>query len=458
MPNNLNPALRAFSDEPLLIDPTKADLVSSTLQHLSSDPEASALLNERQISAGSGDEFWGGDEHPFRPYTVHDGVLQIPVQGVLINRLSYQIGRWATGYRYIQAALERGMRDPDVRAIALIVDSPGGEVAGCFELVDKIYDAGGTKPIRAFASDHAFSAAYALASAAGEVVVSRSGGTGSIGVVTMHVDMSEALEQMGLKVTFIFAGNHKVDGNPYEKLPDEVKGRIQERIDRIYGVFTSTVARNRDMEEDAVRETEALTFDAEDSTARGLADRIGALDEEMVTFIQEVTEAEEEQMAITQEQLDKAVADARAEGHAEGLKAGKAEGETAGQTAERERAAAIMGSEEAKTRPAAARMMVDLGVPADKASEQLAKLPEEATAPKTGDDQGQGQGQQTQGQGQGQQTQGKSAFELAMENGNPDVGADANGQGSGTQEDPDAAVVNDIFGSVGYGPAPQRQN
>jgi len=87
---------------------------------------------------------------------------------------------------------------------------------------------------------------------------------------------------MGIKLTLIYAGKHKVDGNAYEKLPDSVKGRIQERIDRIYGVFTSTVARNRGIDDNAVRATEALTFDAQDSTAQGFADRIGALEEEMV--------------------------------------------------------------------------------------------------------------------------------------------------------------------------------
>lgn len=429
--NNLHPMVQSFTNEPLMIDPNRAELVSSTLQYLATDPEGLELLNAKSGPV-SDDDFWAADEHPYRPYNVTNGVLQIPVQGTLINRFSYQFGRWATGYKYIESALARGLADPQVTAIAMIVDSPGGDVAGCFELVDKIYEGRTQKPIRAFAADHAYSAAYALASAASEIVVSRSGGTGSVGVTTGHMDVSGAMDRMGVKMTLIYAGKHKVDGNSFEKLPDSVKGRIQDRIDRIYGVFTSTVARNRGIDESIVRDSNALTYDAQDSIAQGFADKIGALDEEMVIFTQEVAETEDEQMSITQEQMDAAVAAARSEGVAEGQKAGS----TAGAEAERTRVSTILGSDEAKNRPAAAQMMIDLGVDADKASVQLAKLPEEVKAEAAPAPKPEGK---------------KSGFEAAMENGNPDVGAEG---GPGGKEE--MSVVDSIFASVGH--APVRAN
>jgi signal peptide peptidase SppA len=421
--------VQSFVNEPVMFDGSKADALSATLNHLSSDPEALAMLNERM---GSMDDFWQRDEHPYRPYIVQNGVLQIPVQGVLINRLGYQLGSWATGYRYIEAALIRGMNDPEVKGIALVINSGGGQVAGCFELVDYIHSLRGMKPIRAYSADAAYSAAYAIASAADSISVTRSGGTGSIGVMTAHMDVSENMARNGIKLTMIFAGSHKVDGNSYEKLPESVKARMQERIDRTYDVFTSTVARNRGMEESAVKATEALLYDAQDSIAVGLADKVGSLDEEMVTFEDDMAELEDEQMSITQEQMDAAVAKARLEGVTEGKAQGVSEGTTAGATAERDRVNAILGSEEAKTRPAAALMMVDLGVDADKASAQMAKLPEEAKAsteaPKT--------------------EAAKSGFELAMQNGNPNVGANTEGD-EGKEK---MSVVDGIFASVGHGP------
>ena len=365
-----HPLIESVTSNPMLIDPARADLLASTLSHLVTDPKANELVS---ASMGNGD-FWAeGDDFSYRPYVVHEGILQIPVQGVLLNRFSFALGRWATGYQYIEKALLRGLDDANVKAIALICDSPGGEVAGCFELSEKIFSGRGRKPIRAFASDQAYSAAYALASSATDIVVSRSGGTGSVGVVTAHYDASEAMSKAGVKITFVFAGDHKVDGNPYEPLPAAVRTRMQKRIDKIYGTFTSTVAKNRGMEETEVIATKALTYDAEDSITVGFADRIGSLEEEMVVFTSEVAAAEDEQMSITQEQMDTAVAAARAEGTQ-----AVASATAAGATAERARINAIVGSEDGKKRPIAAlTLAMGSGDTAEAVVAMLKNLPEE---------------------------------------------------------------------------------
>lgn len=423
MASKKHPLAETVTANPLLVDATRSDQFGSTLAYLTTNVEAKALL-DASAGAQMGDDFWGTNDHshPYRPYVVHNGVLQIPVQGVLLNRFSYSFGRWATGYQYIERALARGLADAAVQAIALVIDSPGGEVAGCFELADKIHDARGVKPIRAFAADHAYSAAYALASSAKDIVVSRSGGTGSVGVVTMHVDYSEALANDGVKVTFVYAGAHKVDGNPYEALPDAVKARMQERIDRIYGVFTSTVARNRGVEEDIVKGTEALTFDAQDSVAKGFADRVGALDEEMVIFMDEVAAAEDEQMTqFTQDQMDAAVASANASGH----KAGMQEGQKAAGA----RMTAILSSDAGKARPKAAMAMaLKSSDDAESVISMLGDLPEEkAEAPAA-------------------PAQKTTPFEAAMEGtGNPNVGAN----GDGTEAKTEANFADSFFGTIG---------
>ena len=429
MASKQHPLAETVTANPLLIDANRVDQFGSSLAYLSTNPESRTLLD---ASAGPqmGDDFWGSSErsHPYRPYVVHNGVLQIPVQGVLLNRFSYAFGRWATGYQYIERAMTRGLSDPAVQAIALIVDSPGGEVAGCFELADKIHDARGQKPIRAFAADHAYSAAYALASAAKDIVVSRSGGTGSVGVVTAHVDYSEALANDGIKITFVYAGAHKVDGNPYEALPEEVKARMQERIDRIYGVFTSTVARNRGVDEATVKGTEALTFDAQDSVANGFADRVGALDEEMVIFTNEVAAAEDEQMTqFTQEQMDAAVASATASGRTAGMQEG--------QKAAGARMTAILSSDAGKARPKAAMAMaLKSSDDAESVISMLADLPEEkaeVVAPPKAK---------------------QTPFDAAMEGtGNPNVGSNDDSDGG---QGPDFATS--FFATIGMKPAPVR--
>ena len=419
------PLLEQMAQSPLLIEQGSEGLFRASIQHVVSHEHAQEFLSSA-ISMSEDEDFWPrGDDWraTYRPYNVKNGILQIPVMGVLLNRFPWQLGRWATGYTYIEKALSRGLADGNVRGIAFIHDSPGGEVAGNFELNDKIFSARGVKPMRAFAMDHSYSASYSLSSAAGPLSVSRSGGVGSIGVVTAHVEYADAMAKMGIKVTFIFAGKHKVDGNPYEKLPDSVKSRIQDRIDRIYGVFTAAIARNRAMDENKVRATEALTFDAKDAIENGLADRIGSLEEEMVLFSEELAIGDENMAdnttkeGIPQAKVDELVTAARAEGKAEGVAEGTAAGTAAGATAERTRINAILGSDEGKKRPKAAMSLaMKTGLSLEDATASLADMPEERAAAPEGTDKPKGK---------------SNAFEEAM---NAAGGANVGG-GNGDDED-----------------------
>jgi signal peptide peptidase SppA len=376
MPTKNNPLLARFDSVPFLVAPEMQAVFETCLA------QAAVHLNRIETSTDKpkmldGDDFWYADDDWrafFRPYVVKDGILQIPVKGVLLHDFPYQLGSWATGYIYIWKAFERGMGDANVRGIALIEDSPGGEVAGNFDLVDKMFAMKGEKPIRAYAMESAYSAAYSIASVADIITVSRTGGVGSIGVVTAHVDWSKAMEAEGVKVTFIHAGKHKVDGNPYEPLKAEVKERIQARIDELYSVFVSTVARNRGMDEQAIRDTEALTFTANQAVSNKLADAIGSLDDAVAAFAADLSlDDEDETMAMTDEEkaaAATAVETAKTEGVAEGTKAGA--------RTERERISAIMESDEGKKRPIAAKAAAfDTEMTVEQATAFLAKLPEE---------------------------------------------------------------------------------
>jgi signal peptide peptidase SppA len=360
--------------------------------------------------------------------------------GVLLNRFGYTLGRYATGYTYIQKAFERGLDDPAVKGIALVCDSPGGEVSGCFELSDLIFEGRKRKPIRAFATDHAYSAAYALASSANGISMSRSGGVGSVGVVTAHIDYSKMLNDIGLKVTFIFAGKHKVDGNPYEKLPASVKQRFQARIDNIYGVFTATVARNRKMSDQAVRDTEALTYDAATALDVGFADKVGVFEDEVAAFADELCDPEEKGPTMATDKLEDSVPKAT---HDATVASTRAEGEAAGRKAERDRVNAILASDEAKDRPKAAlsaALKTDMTV--DQAKAFLGDLPaEKATAPQ----------EPVKPQGNG-----NSFAEHMDRSDQPNVGAGAEQRKSGDAEaDASVTILADYGHASGYKPRKQ---
>jgi signal peptide peptidase SppA len=213
-----------------------------------------------------------------RDYEVENGIAIIPVVGTLVRRtIGLEAQSGLTSYGLIGERLDAALQDSAVKAILLDIDSPGGEAGGVFDLADKIFSARKVKPIWAVANDEAFSAAYAIAAAADRIYLSRTGGVGSIGVIAVHLDQSVAEADAGLKYTAIYAGEHKNDLSPHEPLSDPARAQLQTEVDRVYALFTETVARMRGLEPAAIKETEAALYFGEQSVAAGLADRIGTM-------------------------------------------------------------------------------------------------------------------------------------------------------------------------------------
>lgn len=203
------------------------------------------------------------------------GVLVIPVAGLLVARESnLDLCRMQTSYEGIRQQLAAGIGDPNVDAIVLELDSPGGAVVGCFELVDDIVAAKAIKPVHAIVHYNAYSAAYAIASACTDITLSESSGVGSIGVIMKHADFSQQLANDGVKVTTIFRGARKNDLASDAPLSDDALAVVDERIDRYYGRFVDLVAANRQLPGAAVRSTEAGLYHGQAAVDAGLADRV----------------------------------------------------------------------------------------------------------------------------------------------------------------------------------------
>lgn len=217
------------------------------------------------------------------------GVALISVQGTLVQKLG-SLRPWSgmTGYDGLRQAILRAHADPKVKAIVFDVDSPGGEVAGCFDLVDTIYAHRGNKPMWSILTESAYSAGYAIASAADRVIVPRTGGVGSIGVIVMHVDWSKALTNAGMAVTFITYGERKADFHPEIPLSKEAYQAAQADINTMGELFVSTVARNRGLSADVVRKTEAACYMGDAGVSIGLADAVMAPDEALLALLEEL--------------------------------------------------------------------------------------------------------------------------------------------------------------------------
>jgi len=211
-------------------------------------------------------------------------VMVLPLYGIINQRYAGDFsGPSGTSVQEFTQQFRQAMNDPNVTAIVIDVDSPGGTVSGVDELATEIYNARkqGSKKITAVSNCLCASAAYYIASQANEFCVSPSSLTGSIGVYQLHEDDSTALENLGVKFTFISAGKYKVEGNSYQPLDDEARTAMQGVVDDFYSMFTKAVARGRGVAVKAVLggfgQGRCLT--AQDAVKQGLADRIATLDE-----------------------------------------------------------------------------------------------------------------------------------------------------------------------------------
>lgn len=219
------------------------------------------------------------------------GIAVIPILGTLVRRSSYLVAASGlTSYVEIEAMAAEAFADPRVKAVLLEIDSSGGEAGGVFDLAARLRSQALTsgKPLWAIADEAALSAAYALACAADRLWLTRTAEVGSIGVVAVHVDESEADRQAGLAYTFIHAGSHKVDGHPHAPLPLTVAADIQADIDGLHDQFIELVAGLRGLGVEVVRATQARVYRGDQAIAAGLADQIGSFREAALALSQAI--------------------------------------------------------------------------------------------------------------------------------------------------------------------------
>jgi signal peptide peptidase SppA len=310
---------------------------------------------------------------PDKPFAFANGIAFIPVHGTLINRFGSSWG-CVTGYNFIRHQTALAGMDDDVKHIVYDHNSYGGEAAGCFECAGELKKLANGKPTLAVVDSNCYSASYAIACGADQIAVTPSGGVGSVGVVAMHMDMSKMLDDFGLKITLIHAGDHKVDGNPFEALPKEVRADIQKGVDKSYATFVAHVAEGRLMDEKKVRDTEARIYRADEALQMGLIDFVATPSEAVLAFVGGPSGStvdpplKETPMAATDPVKPDAAAQAATEAR----------------TAERTRVSGIINCEEAKDRTALANhlaMNTDLSVEQAQAILKAAPVATVATVP-----------------------------------------------------------------------------
>jgi len=243
MPHEIDRILSAAASRPWFIEPRKAHEIVNLL----------ALRAENRPRA------WDGERPQPQAAEVVEGrrgnVHVVKLHGTIMPRATMMADMsGAASLDRFQRAFRTAAQDDSAAAIVIEVDSGGGLIDQVPETAAMIYAARrAERPIIAVANTMAASAAYWIAAAADEIVVTPSGLVGSIGVYMVHDDMSAALEEAGIARTFIFEGPRKVEANPFAPLDDEARAALQAEVRYSYTLFTSDVARFRNVSVAVVR-------------------------------------------------------------------------------------------------------------------------------------------------------------------------------------------------------------
>jgi signal peptide peptidase SppA len=276
MPTNLFRVINAMRTQVWAMKPDAlrqmVEVVSHRVKH---GPLPQAEIDQRLAAAR--------EANANRPKASEAGnVAVIQIHGTIVNRASLMDEvSGMVGAETISYQLRKAEADPDVKAIVLDIDSPGGMVAGLPELAAEV--AACKKFVLAVSNQMMASAAYWLGSQADELVVTPSGEVGSIGVVTIHEDLSQAFAEIGIKHTVLVTADHKYEGNPYEPLSEEAKASILADLKVYDEMFVKDVAKGRGTTAARVRADfgQGRTVLAQDAVKAGMADRVGTLRDEL---------------------------------------------------------------------------------------------------------------------------------------------------------------------------------
>lgn len=245
-----------------------ANILARRLAGHAADPAEieAALVNRRNLPQPKGD----------------GAVAIIPVYGVIaprLNMMSEMSG--GTTFETLTAQLREAMGNKTITTVVFDIDSPGGNVAGMSEFAALVREARAKKPIIGQIQYTGASAAYDIAASCTKVYAAPSASVGSVGVFTIHEDLSKALEMEGVKVTYISAGKYKVDGNETEPLGKDVAERWQAKVDHAYNRFLKDVSAGRGVAlgDVAAGYGQGDTVTAPDALTLGMIDGISTLDD-----------------------------------------------------------------------------------------------------------------------------------------------------------------------------------
>lgn len=217
---------------------------------------------------------------------VRDKIAIVDVDGVIVNSAKKGLFSEADNpVSLLTEKLNRAARDESVKAVVLRINSPGGGVTASHLMYEEILDFKRRtgRPVVAMMLDLATSGGYYIACACDEIVAHPTSITGSIGVIMMTFNISQALQKLYIKPNIFKSGPQKDSGSPFREMTEEDRNILQGLIDDYYEGFLKVVAKNRKkLTPERIRElADGRVYSATDALEHGLVDSVGTIRQAM---------------------------------------------------------------------------------------------------------------------------------------------------------------------------------
>ena len=224
---------------------------------------------------------------PLKEYTLQGKemgkVLVIPIRGIISDAPRRQfITTWPSMVQEIVSQLRKAEDDPEVKAVLLKIDSPGGSVIASDLIYNEIMAFKQRKKAKVVAAmmGVAASGGYYIALPADFILAHPTTVTGSVGVLFLNPNVSGLMEKIGVDVNVSKTGENKDMGSPFRQATEEEQGIIQDIVDRLGAQFLDHIAEHRKLEPNRLKEiSSARIYLADDALKLGMVDSIGYLDE-----------------------------------------------------------------------------------------------------------------------------------------------------------------------------------
>lgn len=181
----------------------------------------------------------------------------------------------------LRSQLRQAEEDPDVEAVVLEVNSPGGGVVASdamYRLVED-FERQTDKPVVASMGTTAASGGYYISAAADTIVANPSTTTGSIGVIFNYTNFEEGLDKIGVDPQPLTTGEFKDLASPANELSDEEREILESQIEDSYDQFVAVIVEGRDLSESRVRELgDGRTYTGDQAADNGLVDELGGIE------------------------------------------------------------------------------------------------------------------------------------------------------------------------------------